>query len=57
MQRKSQGPATMEQFFTDEESPLELQSDNAKVMTSKKITKILQREWVKRLKTELKCQN
>ena len=49
MQRESQAPLGLEDFLTDNGSPLMLQCDNSRVMTSKIMKKIWERKWRNKL--------
>ena len=53
MQWESQAPNSMEDFLVDNRSPLILQSDNIRVMTSKIMKKILCREKIEQVVDEV----
>ena len=57
MQREIQSPLALEDFLTDNGSPLMLQSDNARVMASKIMKKILRIERTQQALAEPKHQN
>ena len=57
IQRDSQAPLALEDFLTYNGSPLMLQSDNVRVMTSKIMKKILRKERTQQALAELKYQN
>ena len=57
MQRESHAPKAMESFLTDQGSPLFLQSNNAKVIKSENMVKMMLREKIKQKFTEPHYQN
>ena len=57
IERESHVPKAMESFLTDQGSPLFLQSDNAKVMKSENMVKMMLREKIKQKFTEPHYQN
>ena len=57
MQIENQDPLDMEYFLIYNDSPLILKSDNAKVMTSKVMKKILRKERITQVLTKQKHQN
>ena len=57
MQRESQASLELEDFLTDNGSPLMIQSDNVRVMTSNCMKKNLRKERMQQVLTEPKYQN